>query len=378
MSSALGALLGSREIVITCGPGGVGKTTTAAALATSVAYDLGGDVLVLTVDPARRLAQALGLEGLGNEVTEVELIQQGDTAARGRLFAAMLDMKQSWDALVVEHAPNEQTATSILANPLYDNITSRFIASHDYIAMERLYELHGEGKYDLIVVDTPPSRTALDFLDAPARMEEFFSSRLLRWIIAPYRNRLVGMASKPFSQVADRILGTQFLADIAEFFILFQSMYEGFVDRAGAVGRLLADDRCAFVVVSTGEAVPAREAGFFAKELQARGFMLGGMVVNRMMPESLTQNSVLQGARALHESSPELSATLGIDQALMEMVTSELLRSLEDFSKLALREQAERSVLADYADVLALPYLAEPITDLASLLSLGRLAIGVQ
>ncbi len=378
MSSALGALLSSREIVITCGPGGVGKTTTAAALATSVAYDLGGDVLVLTVDPARRLAQALGLEGLGNEVTEVELVQQGDKAARGRLFAAMLDMKQSWDALVVEHAPNEQTATSILANPLYDNITSRFIASHDYIAMERLYELHGEGKYDLIVVDTPPSRTALDFLDAPARMEEFFSSRLLRWIIAPYRNRLVGMASKPFSQVADRILGTQFLADIAEFFILFQSMYEGFVDRAGAVGRLLADERCAFLVVSTGEAVPAREAGFFAKELQARGFMLGGMVVNRMMPESLTQNSVLEGARALHESSPELSATLGIDEALMKMVTSELLRSLEDFSKLALREQAERSVLGDYADVLALPYLAEPITDLASLLTLGRLAIGVQ
>ena len=332
----------------------------------------------MTVDPARRLAQALGLEGLGNEVTEVELVQQGDKAARGRLFAAMLDMKQSWDALVVEHAPNEQTATSILANPLYDNITSRFIASHDYIAMERLYELHGEGKYDLIVVDTPPSRTALDFLDAPARMEEFFSSRLLRWIIAPYRNRLVGMASKPFSQVADRILGTQFLADIAEFFILFQSMYEGFVDRAGAVGRLLADERCAFLVVSTGEAVPAREAGFFAKELQARGFMLGGMVVNRMMPESLTQNSVLEGARALHESSPELSATLGIDEALMKMVTSELLRSLEDFSKLALREQAERSVLGDYADVLALPYLAEPITDLASLLTLGRLAIGVQ
>ena len=150
----------------------------------------------------------------------------------GELWAAMLDTKESWDSLIRLHAPDERTRDEILANPLYRNISGRFVQSHDYIAMERLFEIHAEGNYDLIVVDTPPTRNALDFLDAPERMAEFFSSRLLRWLIVPYRSRLVNFASKPFYQIADRILGTQFLADIAEFFILFQSMYDGFVERA--------------------------------------------------------------------------------------------------------------------------------------------------
>ena len=147
----------------------------------------------------------------------------------------MLDTKQSWDDLIRTHAPDAETREQILANPLYQNISGRFVQSHDYIAMERLYEIHSEGKYDLIVVDTPPTRNALDFLDAPQRMADFFSSRLLRWLIVPYRSRLVNIASRPFYQVADRILGTQFLADISEFFILFQSMYDG-LRRAGRGG----------------------------------------------------------------------------------------------------------------------------------------------
>ncbi len=152
----------------------------------------------------------------------------------------MLDTKQS---LGRPHPParprRRRPRDEILANPLYQNISGRFVQSHDYIAMERLYEIHSEGNYDLIVVDTPPTRNALDFLDAPQRMADFFSSRLLRWLIVPYRSRLVNVATKPFYQVADRILGTQFLADISEFFILFQSMYDGFVERAEAVSRLL-------------------------------------------------------------------------------------------------------------------------------------------
>ena len=186
---------------------------------------------------------------------------------RGELWAAMLDTKQSWDDLIRTHAPDAETREQILANPLYQNISGRFVQSHDYIAMERLYEIHSEGKYDLIVVDTPPTRNALDFLDAPQRMADFFSSRLLRWLIVPYRSRLVNIASRPFYQVADRILGTQFLADISEFFILFQSMYAGFVERAEAVTRLLSDRRTTFMVVSTLEATPMREAEFFSAEL---------------------------------------------------------------------------------------------------------------
>ena len=161
--------------------------------------------------------------------------------------------------------------------------------------MERLYEIHAEGKYDLIVVDTPPTRNALDFLDAPKRMADFFSSRLLRWLIVPYRSRLVNFASRPFYQVADRILGTQFLADISEFFILFQSMYAGFVERAEAVTRLLSDRRTTFMVVSTLEATPVREAEFFAKELTERRLHLGAIVLNKVLPAYFRDRPRLEG-----------------------------------------------------------------------------------
>ena len=155
---------------------------------------------------------------------------------RGELWAAMLDTKQSWDDLVRRHAPDAKTRDAILANPLYQNITGRFVQSHDYIAMERLYEIHSSGRYDLIVVDTPPTRNALDFLEAPERMADFFSqpAAALADRAVP-QSGCVNVASKPFYQVADRILGSQFLEDIAEFFILFQTMYDGFVERAEAV-----------------------------------------------------------------------------------------------------------------------------------------------
>jgi anion-transporting ArsA/GET3 family ATPase len=242
---SLDGLVASREIVIACGPGGVGKTTTAAAIAAMAACHHGGRVLVVTVDPAKRLADALGLSGIGNTETRIpdSVFEAAGFTPRGELWAAMLDMKESWDALVRRHAPDAETREQILANPLYKTISGRFVQSQDYMAMERLYEIHSEGKYDLIVVDTPPTRNALDFLDAPQRMADFFSSRLLRWLIVPYRSKLINFASKPFYQVADRILGTQFLADISEFFILFQSMYDGFVARAETVTRLLSDRR---------------------------------------------------------------------------------------------------------------------------------------
>src|SRR5262245_21268228 len=213
---SLESLLASKEIVISCGSGGVGKTTTAAALGAMAAAYTGGKVLVLTVDPARRLANALGREQFGNVEKRVptELFEAAGVEPRGELWAAMLDTKQSWDQLVKRHAPDPHTREQILANPLYQNVTGKFVQSHDYIAMERLYEIHTSGEYDLIIVDTPPTRNALDFLEAPERMADFFSSRLLRWLIAPYGNRVLTAVSKPFYSIADRILGSQFLQDI--------------------------------------------------------------------------------------------------------------------------------------------------------------------
>ena len=370
----LAQLLSAKDIVIACGPGGVGKTTTAAAVAAMAAVEQGGRVLVLTVDPARRLADALGLKGIGNdEVRITDDVFAGAAAhPRGELWAAMLDTKQSWDDLIRAHAPDEETREKILANPLYQNISGRFVQSHDYIAMERLYEIRSEGKYALIVVATPPTRNALDFLDAPQRMADFFSSRLLRWLIVPYRSRVVNVASRPFYQVADRILGTQFLTDISEFFILFQSMYKGFVERAEAVTRLLSDRRTTFMVVSTLEATPVREAEFFSAELTARKLHLGAIVLNKVLPEYLRDAKADKLAESMKGRAAELSDGLTDDPAVAARVVEEVSESFLDFGVVARREAEQQDELKGAPDLLVtVPFFEADIYDMGGLLRLG-------
>src|SRR5688572_30484639 len=339
-------LLAAKEIVIHCGSGGVGKTTTAAAAAAMAAVHLGGKVLVLTVDPARRLANALGLEEFGNVEKQVpaEAFAEAGVTPRGELWAAMLDTKQSWDDLVRMHAPDPKTRDAILDNPLYKNITGRFVQSHDYIAMERLYEIHASGRYDLIVVDTPPTRNAIDFLEAPERMAEFFGSRLLRWLTVPARSRVLNMASKPFYSIADRILGSQFLEDIAEFFLLFQTMYEGFVVRSRAVSRLLEDHNTTFVVVSTLEPAPAQEAEFFVDALTERKLHLGALVFNKVLPlELFTPEAAAVADRLCRDASPVAAQ---VDDALGDTdqvcrVLSEVAESFMNYRLVASRESEE-------------------------------------
>ena len=338
-----------------CGPGGVGKTTTAAASALMAAVNHGSKVLVLTVDPAKRLANALGLDGIGNTEHRVpaDAFAAAGVKPRGELWAAMLDTKESWDSLIRQHAPDEQTRDEILANPLYQNIAGRFVQSHDYIAMERLYEIHSTGEYDLIVVDTPPTRNALDFLDAPERLADFFSSRLLRWLIVPYRSKLINVATKPFYQISDRILGTEFMGDISEFFILFQTMYDGFVERSKAVGRLLSDRRTTFVVVSTLEATPLREAEFFAEQLTERKLHLGAIVLNKVLPDYLQGPGRRRVAEAMKDRAEELACELAPalgaadpalgDPAQIARVLTEVADSFLNFQVVALREGEERA-----------------------------------
>jgi anion-transporting ArsA/GET3 family ATPase len=384
-------LLAAREIVICCGAGGVGKTTTAAAAATMATLSLGGTVLVLTVDPARRLADALGLEALGNVETRVpnEVLRAAGVEPRGQLWAAMLDTKQSWDDLVARHAPDRRTARRILENPLYQNVAGRFVQSHEYIAMERLYEIHQSGRFDLIVVDTPPTRNAIDFLAAPDRMSEFFSSRLLRWITGPGRSRVVNMASRPFYQAADRILGSQFLEDIAEFFLLFQSMYPGFVQRAGAVKRLLHDRRTTFVVVTTLEAAPVREAEFFLDALAQQGFHAGALVLNKVLPAYLLEPEAARVAEHLVSSAADVAGALtgsglrdpnamtGLRDPSPREAVSRVLRevgeSFLNFEVVAKREAELRAELSAAADmVVTVPSFETDIFDVAGLVRLGR------
>jgi anion-transporting ArsA/GET3 family ATPase len=372
---SLEQLFAAKEIVIHCGSGGVGKTTTAAAAAAEAAVHLGGKVLVLTVDPAKRLANALGLERFGNVETRVpsDAFSAAGVEPRGELWAAMLDTKQSWDDLIRRHAPDEKTRDAILANPLYQNLMGRFVQSHDYIAMERLYDIHSSGTYDLIVVDTPPTRNAIDFLEAPARMADFFSSRFLRWLTMPARSRVVNLASKPFYTIADRILGSQFLEDIAEFFLLFQSMYDGFVERANAVTRVLGDRRTTFVVVSTLESAPVREAEFFITELQQRKLHLGAVVLNKVLPSYLLDQTATEVAQRFCGESPKLAEMLSLgDPAHVERVLREVGESFLNFQVVAKREAETRAELASTPDVVAtVPYFDSDIYDLEGLIRLG-------
>jgi anion-transporting ArsA/GET3 family ATPase len=371
-------LLAAKEIVIHCGSGGVGKTTTAAAAGAMAAVHLGGKVLVVTVDPARRLANALGLEEFGNVETQVprDAFEDAGVTPRGELWVAMLDTKQSWDDLVRMHAPDPKTRDAILDNPLYKNITGRFVQSHDYIAMERLYEIHASGRYDLIVVDTPPTRNAIDFLEAPERMADFFSSRLLRWLTVPARSRVLTFASKPFYSVADRILGSKFLEDIAEFFLLFQTMYDGFVDRAKAVTRTLEDSRTTFVVVSTLESAPVAEAEFFIDALEDRGLHLGAVVLNKVLPGWFLDKGTTASATALCSDAAELATRLPDDIGSKEQVTRvlhEVGESFLNFQVVAKREAETRAELSAAPEVVAsVPYFDHDITDLAGLLQLGQ------
>ncbi len=373
-------LCSSQEVLISTGSGGVGKTTTAAALGAVAATELGIKVLVLTVDPAKRLASALGLQQFGNVETRVpaDAFSQAGVSPRGQMWAAMLDTKQSWDDLIRQHAPDATTRDTILANPLYQNITGKFIQSHDYVAMERLYEIHTSGKYDLIVVDTPPTRNALDFLDAPDRMADFFSSKLLRWLIAPYRSKMVNFASKPFYMVADRILGTQFLQDIAEFFILFQTMYDGFVERAQAVTTLMGGPETSFVVVSTLEVAPSREADFFLDLLTERGYHVGALILNKVLPEYLREESGTKSAKVLCDDAAETAKAVSLAMESEDLVPRleymfrEIGNSFLNYQVVARREAEQSAMLGEKAALTrSVPYFDEDIHSLEGLLRLG-------
>ncbi len=383
--SGLDSLLASREMILVAGSGGVGKTTIAAALGIAAAQRQAARVLVLTVDPARRLASALGLDEFGNEPVRIDPRAFADAGVElhGELYAAMLDTKAGWAELIRRHAPDAQVRQAVLENPLYQNITSRFVHSHEYIAMEQLHELHAGGAYDLVIVDTPPSRNALSILDAPSRMVEFFGSRLLRWITVPYRSRFFTVASRPFYQVADRVLGSRFLEDIADFFVLFQAMEEGFVRRAREVEQLMVDPRTAFVVVTTLETAPSHEAHFLARALLDRQMPLGAIVANRVLPEELAEPEAADCAHRLVEAATgPLAAAVAAEldlptddgqrgEEVVAGVLDEIGRSFDGVALVAAREADRWSDLDALTPVmLTVPWVSGDIHDLAGLSAL--------
>ena len=293
------------RIIVCCGAGGVGKTTTAAAIAVRAA-EAGRHVVVLTIDPARRLAQALGLAELDNTPRPVDTV---DASAGGSLDAMMLDMKRTFDDVVLAHSTPEK-AEQIFANPFYQSLSSSFAGTQEYMAMEKLGQLKASGEWELVVVDTPPTRSALDFLDAPQNLSHFLDGRLLRLLLAPARTggklgmKVMNASIGIFSRTIGKVLGGQLLNDVSQFVGALETMFGGFRDRASQTYEMLAAPGTAFVVVAIPEAAALREASYFVDRLAEEEMPLAGLVLNRVHTNpapALTGERAIAAAESLRE-----------------------------------------------------------------------------
>jgi anion-transporting ArsA/GET3 family ATPase len=357
------------KILVCTGAGGVGKTTTAAALALRAA-ERGRKVCVLTIDPAKRLAQALGLTSLDNTPREVVGIHSADGA--GSLHAMMLDMKRTFDEVVETHADPER-AKQILENPFYQALSSSFAGTQEYMAMEKLGQLSAradlEGTWDLIIVDTPPSRSALDFLDAPARLGSFLDGKFIRILTAPARSagrgigKLAAMGFGIFTGVLNKILGTQVLTDVGTFVAAIDTTFGGFRERADKTYALLKEPSSRFVVIAAPEPDALREAAYFVERLKTDSMPLAGLVLNRVQyidaPE-LTADRARVAAQALGDGGHELTAALlGIHAHRQAQAERQ-------------HHLAERFTAAHPSVPVAMtPAMAEDIHDLAGLRAIG-------
>jgi len=366
----LAPAVGERHVIVCTGSGGVGKTTTAAALALGAAR-AGRRTIVLTIDPAHRLAQSLGLHALDNSPRPVEGVEGLD--------AMMLDMRRTFDEVIDRHAPSLARAQAIRSNRFYKQLSESLAGTQEYMAMEKLYDLHEGRHYDCIVIDTPPTRNALDFLDAPKRLTDFLEGRFLKMFLAPGMRagkafgRAATWGTGMFMKAASRITGAGVLEDLADFFHSFEGMYTGFKERAQAVYKLLQSPSSAFVVVATPEVPALREARYFLQRLAQDGMPTAGVVVNRTTPPvddalGLPERGAAETAIAqLAGGGPEQRAAA----ALLQLHTGRL--------DVAHRERrAVSAALQGIAPraLVEVPLQATDVNDLDGLTTLGRWLYG--
>jgi anion-transporting ArsA/GET3 family ATPase len=355
-------ILSGKRVCICAGSGGVGKTTTSAAIATGMAAR-GKRVCVLTIDPAKRLADSLGLEQLGNEARRVEpaLLERQGVEMEGELWAMMLDAKATFDDLVARHAPDEESRDRVLGNRIYQQISNALAGSQEYMAMEKLFELHHSGRFDLLVLDTPPTRNALDFLDAPRRLTQFIEGRSLRVFMKPsgIAARVAGRGASMALSVLRRIVGFDLLADLSEFFSAMSGMVDGFQERAKRVNELLAAPSTSFLVVCGPQGEPISEAVYFHRKLVEAKLPFGGVIVNKVHVGAAAGSPDGAGLRT------ELARLLG-DESLADRVAE----NFADFQTLAARDARNIDHLAaelHTSEVIRVPYLDEDVHDLAGL-----------
>jgi len=364
-------IVAGHRIVICAGSGGVGKTTTSAAIALGMAAR-GLRVCVVTIDPAKRLADSLGLEELGNEAVQVDpalLESQGiNLEDGGELWAMMLDAKETFDQLISRHASDREARDRVLNNRIYQQISGALAGSQEYMAMEKLFELHTDGRFDLLVLDTPPSRNALDFLDAPQRLVQFIEGRSLQIFLRPtgFAARVASRGTGVVLSVLKRIVGFDLLADLSEFFTAFSGMIDGFRDRAHRVNRLLCDEQTCFLVVCGPQGQPIEEAVFFHSKLAENNMNFGGVVVNRVRYRLGKKPAGLKDLTrrvdgALAESDPDLAERLA--------------RNLIEYDVLAQRDSkniARLTTEMGSQPVIRVPYLDTDVHDLAGLAEIDR------
>ena len=354
------------KIILCCGSGGVGKTTTAAALALRAA-EAGRRVVVLTIDPARRLAQSLGTGELDNAPRPVPGV---DGSAGGRLDAMMLDMKRTFDDVVLAHSSAE-TAAAILQNPFYQALSTSFSGTQEYMAMEQLGQLHrlaeARGDWDLIVVDTPPARSALDFLDAPEHLSTLLDGRILRLLLSPARGplRFMNAGVQLVTATMNKVLGSQILGDVRTFVTAFEALFGGFRERAAETHALLASTQTTFLVVATPERDALREAAFFVDRLTEERMPLSGLVLNRVHDSKLPLSA--ERAVALAEDLGTSTDTTVAAEALRRH--AQLMRLIERETLLLSRFTSARPTVPQ-TQVAALP---SDVTDLASLRRVGAM-----
>ena len=340
-----------QTVVICCGSGGVGKTTTAAAVALEAAR-LGRSACVVTIDPARRLANSLGLDTLTNRPTRI------DGPWAGELHALMLDPKGTFDDLVQRYSDSAEQAEDIKVNRIYKNLTGTLSGTQEYMAMEKLYELVEEGGFDLVVVDTPPSRNALDFLDAPRRLTHFLENRLFQALMKPTRAGLkfMGVAAQALLRTISKVAGADIVSDAVSFFQAFEGMEEGFRTRAARVRKLLVEDGTSFVLVASPRPDSVDEAVHFAGKLAESGMSVTALVVNRVQPR-FVEDSQLAALRS--QAGPDTGSAL-----------DQLIGNLSGYTAASDREEkalADLVAQVDPAPVYRVPLLNGDVHDLDGL-----------
>jgi anion-transporting ArsA/GET3 family ATPase len=360
-------LLDGKRVCICAGSGGVGKTTSSAAIAAGMAAR-GKKVAVLTIDPAKRLADSLGLPELGNEERQVDprlFAEAGVDTEGGELWAMMLDAKATFDQLVRRHAPDAETRDRILENRIYQQLSNALAGSQEYMAMEKLFELYAEDRYDLLVLDTPPSRNALDFLEAPRRLMQFIEGRALQVFMKPtgLGMKVFGRGTSMMFSVLRRLTGVEVLEDLSEFFQAFSGMVGGFRERAKRVNELLANPETCFLVVCAPQGEPITEAVYFHRRLVEAQLPFGGVIVNKVHYESELP--------AYDEGlEHELGDALG-DEDLARRVIS----NFDDYRALAARDLRNiKRLTAEMRArlVIQVPYLDTDVHDLAGLMRINE------